>query len=95
MLKRKETRKGQARVDAVRKILLNKDERIITAYAEPASGPGWANQPIWVVVMDSNKDLRLECIQPNEQTSEMQILYRSSAAAHVEMTSAVSRANRG
>lgn len=24
--------------------------QIVTAWAESASGPGWANQPVWVLV---------------------------------------------
>lgn len=69
---------------------LKERDRIIAAFAERASGPGWANQPIWVLVRDGdNSDLRLECIQPDEQTAEMAYLYDVSVAAHSAMTSAV------
>jgi hypothetical protein len=61
-------------------------ETIVTAYAESASGPGWANSPVWVIVRAEDHTLRQECIQPDEQTSEMRILYSVSQAAHIAMT---------
>ena len=72
---------------------LNKDEDIITAYAESSSGPGWAtNQPIWVIVKNRLTGIiRKDCIQPRDQTEEMQILCKISEAAHVAMTNAVKR----
>jgi hypothetical protein len=63
-------------------------EYIVTAYAERACGPGWANSPIWVIV-GSPDGLRQECIQPSEQTPAMQTLYNVSRTAHKEMVSAV------
>ena len=69
-----------------------KDERIVTAYAERANGPGWANSPIWVIVRDRFGNLREECLQPDEQTAEMAVLYRVSEAAHSAMVSAVETA---
>ena len=66
-------------------------ETVLTAYAEGASGPGWANQPIWVIVRDGNGALRQECIQPERQTAEMLTLYRISQSAHLAMTAAVER----
>lgn len=66
------------------------DDHIICAYAEHASGPGWSNTPIWVIVRDARDgSLRQECIQPDEQTAEMYTLYPVSAAAHGSMTSVV------
>lgn len=66
-----------------------KGETVVTAFAERASGPGWANSPIWVIVRDLNGNLRQECLQPEEQTAEMAVLFRLSEAAHEAMTSAV------
>ena len=58
-------------------IELHKDERIIAVVPEYASGPGWANKPIWVYIEQSaTKRLRTECIQPDEQTT----LFASGAA---------------
>lgn len=44
---------------------LGKHDKVVTAYAERASGPGWGNSPIWVIIR-SNLDgaYRQECIQP-------------------------------
>lgn len=58
---------------------------IVTAYAEPASGPGWSNAPIWVITRDGNNVLHQECIQPDAQTPEMAALYAVSTAANASM----------
>jgi len=64
---------------------------ILTAYAQPAAGPGWTNRPLWVIVQNADMSLRRECIQPEEQTAEMALLYNVSATvsasllAHVEV----------
>ncbi len=75
-----------------RELHLKPHDYIVAAYAEPCSGPGWRNSPIWVVVQDGDKNLRMECIQPKFQTAQMMDLYRISAIIHSEMTGAVSRA---
>ena len=62
---------------------------VITAWAESASGPGWANQPVWYLTRDDNGKLEVECLQPNDQTKEMQILYAMSDITHRSMTAAV------
>ena len=69
--------------------IVGKNESIVTAYAEPAAGPGWANRPLWVIVRDGNQKLREECIQPEDQTQEMCALYSISAATHAAMVTAV------
>ena len=69
---------------------LTENEYIITAFADSASGSGWSNNPIWVIVRDRMTGIiREECIQPDEQTDEMQILYKISQVAHRAMTNAV------
>lgn len=64
---------------------------ILTAFAEPASGPGWSNTPVWYVLRDEHGKLTLECLQPEDQTPEMVNLYDVSRAAHTAMTRAVKR----
>lgn len=72
---------------------LGKHDHVIAAFAEPASGPGWANMPVWVFVRDAQDgSIRRECMQPDEQSEEIAILYRTCAAAHAAMTAAVTRA---
>lgn len=75
---------------------LGEHDHVVSAYAESASGPGWGNQPIWVVVRSGlDGSHRLECIQPADQTPEMATLYAVSAAAHGAMTTAVRKAVSG
>lgn len=71
---------------------LQKGERIITAFAESANGPGWSNSPVFVIVQAINGELRTECIQPEDQTRSMISLYPVSQAAHLSMVNAVAKA---
>jgi hypothetical protein len=65
---------------------------VIAAWADSAAGPGWANQPVWVCVRSQlDGSHRIECLQPNEQGDEIQILYSVSQSAHRAMTGAVER----
>ncbi len=69
---------------------LNKNEYVVTAYASRASGPGWSNTPIWVVIRDNSTGrLREECIQPEHQTAGMRILYGISEQTHAAMVAEV------
>ena len=72
--------------------MILKTEKIVTAFAEYAAGPGWANRPLWVIVRGADQRLREECIQPEDQTAEMHALFRVSNAAHEAMRSAVESA---
>ncbi len=63
---------------------------VVTAYAQPSHGPGWSNQPVWVIIKSRlDGSLREECLQPHEQSREILMLYRMAAVANDEMTSAV------
>ena len=62
---------------------------IVTAYAQSAPGPGWGNSPLWVIVRDAAGVLREECIQPEEQTETMHLLYRASADIHTQLCGAI------
>lgn len=64
-------------------------DRILHAWADPAAGPGWSNSPVCVLVIDGNKQPRIEYLQPSEQTNSMVTLYSISAAAHEAMTAEV------
>jgi hypothetical protein len=72
--------------------MILKTEKIVTAFAEYAAGPGWANRPLWVIVRGADLRIREECIQPQNQTAEMHALFRVSNAAHEAMKSAVEAA---
>lgn len=60
-------------------------DHIVAVVAEPANGPGWANTPLWVIVQDGNGHLRRECLQPDEQSDGMRVLYATAAAVHVAL----------
>ena len=57
-------------------------ETIVTAYAESVCGPGWANSPIWVIIREPGGGLRMDTLQPNEQTKILRCLYSLSEETH-------------
>lgn len=61
---------------------LREGDQVICAYAQPAAGPGWANQPLWVIVQGADRTLRRECLQPEEQSESLRLIYRTSAEIH-------------
>lgn len=68
---------------------LKKYESVVTAWAEPASGPGWANSPVCVLIYDQIRGShRVEWLQPDELTHDMHTLYRVSAAVSGQMRQA-------
>ena len=71
--------------------MLKSGECIVTAFAQPASGPGWSNRPVWIVIRRRDGTFRTESLQPNEQGEEIVTLYKVSAAANDAMTAAVRR----
>ena len=72
---------------------LTKFERVVCAYAQPATDPTargrYINTPLWVIVRGDDGVLREECLQPDEQSKELQMLYEISAATHIAMLSAL------
>lgn len=72
----------------MRRLAIEEGERILTAYAEPSSGPGWSNRPVWIIVAGRDNKLRQECLQPDEQTVEMLSLYGIAAEVQRAMSSA-------
>ena len=68
------------------KIKLTENEMVVCAYAEKASGPGWSNCPVFVVI--ENKctcGIRTECIQMDQQSEEMLTIYDIAAEVHETM----------
>ena len=57
-------------------------DHIIAVVAEPANGPGWANTALWIIVQDGHGKLRRECLQPDEQSDGIRVLYATAAAVH-------------
>lgn len=75
--------------NAMKKITLASNERIVTAYAERMSGPGWSNQPVIVVIETTNSSgtatLRTEWVQPRCQPPGMADMFDVFAASHVAL----------
>ncbi len=75
-------------------IPLKSTESIRAAYAERASGPGWANSPVSIVIYDSATNrYREETIQPRDYMADdaMTALFTVCAVAHESLMSAVQR----
>ena len=70
-------------------ITLAKDERIAAVVPEYAAGPGWANAPAWVYIVDSSQKLRIESIQPDERTPAMHALFGAGEAMSCALILAV------
>ena len=67
-------------------------EFLVVAWAEPASGPGWANSPIRAIVQEQGGGpMRQVWLQPEEQTAEMLTLFRTNAVCTAQMTRLVAR----
>ena len=63
-------------------------DRIIAAWAERHSGPGWSNQMVKYLIWSAG-ELAIHSIQPDDITGEMWTLLDTSSAAHKSMISAV------
>lgn len=61
-------------------ITLQEGEIVIAVVPEYASGPGWANQPTWVYVRDSQGKCRMVCIQPDERSASLNALFHAGEA---------------
>ena len=73
-------------------VRLSEFDRIVTAYARKASGPGWSNRPLWVVVEDRRTGkMREECIQPQQQSEEVWRLYDIASEVDAALYAAVKR----
>lgn len=68
---------------------LTKYEKIIAAFGERCKGPGWSNTPILVLVRRTGGDLRLEYIQPEDQTGVLSSLFGVSCEINKVMVAAV------
>lgn len=66
------------------------DERVVTAWSEYVSGPGWSNALVHALVAKKGTtDYRTIAFQPNEQTRDMHVLFAATAATTDAMTRAV------
>lgn len=71
---------------------IGEHDHVVTAWAESANGPGWANQPVWFLIRSAlDGSFRVDCLQPREQSRDMHLLYKISEDTHRAMVSAVRR----
>jgi len=69
-----------------------KHDCVIAAWCEHAAGPGWANSPVFVVVKDRRDGThRIECLQPEEQTFVMSVIFGICAQSHNILVSEVEK----
>ena len=73
----------------IKTIELQRDERIVAVVPEYCVGPGWANPLVWVYIVDSSQQLRIEAIQSEDQTPKMRTLFSVGAAACGALVGAV------
>ena len=71
---------GSWRVELTTLVVDGWGMEVLTAYAEPASGPGWSNRPLWVIVRGHDGMLRQECLQPEQMGVDLLSLYDVLAA---------------
>jgi len=72
-------------------IKLNKDERILCVIPEYASGPGWSSRVLWIYIINSRKEVRLEAFQWDELNLELQDLFEIGAVVHKRLVNAIER----
>jgi len=68
-------------------------ERVIAAWAEKCSGPGWANEIVWVLRREDGGRLYLNAIQPQDHSATMRALLAVSATVAEDMRTAVVEAD--
>lgn len=61
-------------------IRLTAGERVVAVVPERCCGPGWINTPAWVYIATNDGRLREECIQPDEMTPQMRVLFNAGEA---------------
>ena len=71
------------------------ERRLVSAWAERCSGPGWANYVIWTLWQLPSGLLSMSAIQPQEQTDEMRTLFNVAAACADQMKLIVASALSG
>lgn len=71
---------------------LTKYEHVVAVVPESCEGPGWSNRVIWVFVRDGDGKLRMEALQPEEQTETMYLMFDTLESAHGVMLAEVRRA---
>jgi hypothetical protein len=65
-------------------------KQVLTAWAEVCRGPGWSNSIVWVLTRDiKDGTLKIECLQPHEQSEGVLWMFGVSDKASNTMVNAV------
>lgn len=72
-------------------INLGEHDRIVTAWCERHSGPGWGNSPVHVIIRDGNQKLREEYLQPGEQPPGLAAIYDAAEALNIAVFNMIVR----
>jgi hypothetical protein len=73
-----------------KKIKLSRHESIIGIEPRVCAGPGWGNSPMCIHIVDkATGKYRLECLQPEDRTKEMAILFPILLSAYNSMLNEV------
>ena len=72
-------------------MIRHEGDRIITAWAEQHSGPGWAGRCVSVLVFNPALSYRIEVVRFEELNTELGTLFPFSVLAGVQMTEAIKR----
>lgn len=71
------------------KPILLPGETVECVYAQRASGPGWHNRPLWVIVSDQFGNMRRVCIQPVDHGPHLAGIYAIACEVHAYLVGAV------
>ena len=73
----------------MRVIELGRNERIVSVVPEKVSGPGWSNAIAWVHITDDCGSFRTECLQPEDHSHEMILLFEIGAVVCAQLASSI------
>jgi len=71
--------------------VLAEGETVVVAWAQDAAGPGWRNEPVWILVRTATGSLDERCLQPEQQSAAVRALFRVSSLVSADMRSAAER----
>jgi hypothetical protein len=72
------------------KIKLTRNEKIVAVVPERCYGPGWANAPTWVHIVNyADNSHRMECIQPEDRTPTLRALFHAGEAMHDSLMASI------
>lgn len=65
------------------------DGEILAVVPEFCSGPGWANTPVYVYWQDEDGVIKQRCLQPDQQSRELAMLFDIGAVVQAKLKKAV------